>query len=59
MGSRSIPSGMQIKIVCIGVRSDNQLCAYYQTATITGNMTIEVTMNETTDADLTTLLNSL
>lgn len=59
MLSTPIPIGTAVKIICIGVRSDGVLCSYYQTATLSGDITIEVTMAEITDVDLTTLLNNL
>ncbi len=54
-----LPNNESIKIVCIGINSTGELYTYYQTMTTGGNTTIDVVMNAISDADLTTLLNSL
>lgn len=59
MTSGYIPNNTSIKIVCIGINSNGELYTYYQTMTTGGNTTIDVVMNAISDADLTTLLNSL
>lgn len=57
--SGNIPSGAQVKIIAIGVRSNGDLYNFYTSQTITASKDIEVTMKATTDAELTTLLDGL
>ncbi len=54
-----IPNGTSVKIICIGIDSSGTLYTYYQSMTMSGDASVEVTMNAISDADLTTLLNSL
>ena len=57
--SGQIPNGSNIKIVAIGLNAAGQLFSFNQNLTITANTPIDVTMAATTDASLTSLLNSL
>lgn len=57
--SGQIPNGSNIKIVAIGLDGGGQLFSFNQNLTITANTPIDVTMTATTDASLTSLLNSL
>jgi len=57
--SDQIPNGTTVKIVLIGIGSNGQLYSYNQNLTVNSNTQITVTMAQTTDAALTTLLNSL
>ena len=57
--SGQIPNGSNIKIVAIGLNAAGQLFSFNQKLTITANTPIDVTMAATTDASLTSLLNSL
>lgn len=54
-----IPSGANAKIVAIAVNASGSLFHFYQELTVTGNSTQMVIMSEISDADLTTLLDSL
>lgn len=54
-----IPNGASIKIILIGMQSSGALFYFYKNTSITGPTTIDVEMTAITDADLTTLLNSL
>ncbi|MBI2279906.1 MAG: hypothetical protein HYU68_04355 [Bacteroidetes bacterium] len=54
-----IPNGASIKIILIGMQSSGALFYYYKDTSISGSTTIDVEMTAITDADLTTLLNSL
>jgi len=57
--SGSIPNGSSVKIIAIGVKADGSLYKFYKTETVTASASIEVTMESTSDADLTTLLDGL
>lgn len=59
MVSGYLPNNISIKIVCIGINSSGELFTYYQNMTTGSSTPIEVTMTAISDADLTTLLNSL
>jgi len=54
-----IPNGSNVKIIAIGVDAAGVLFSYYQQLNVTASQTIQVTMSQTTDAQLTSLLNSL
>lgn len=57
--SDQIPNGTNVKIVIIGVDGSGTLFSYDQQLTVNTNTQIDVTMASTTDATLTSLLNSL
>ena len=57
--SGQIPNGSGVKIVAIGLNAGGQLFSFNQNLTLIANTNIDVTMMATTDAALTTLLNSL
>ncbi|MGE0560620.1 MAG: hypothetical protein AB7O47_02275 [Flavobacteriales bacterium] len=54
-----VPNGTTIKIILIGMKSSGELFHFYQSTSISGATTIDVEMTSISDADLTTLLNSL
>lgn len=54
-----IPSGTSVKIILIGVQSSGQLFYFYKDTTINSSASIDVELAPISDADLTTLLNSL
>jgi len=54
-----IPNGSGVKIVAIAVDANGNLFSYYQQLNVNASQTIQVTLSQTTDAALTTLLNSL
>ncbi len=57
--SQSIPVGISVKIICIAADTGMIPYYYYEEATISQGMTVNVTMTQTTDADLETLLDNL
>jgi hypothetical protein len=57
--SDQIPNGTNVKIVIIGLDAGGTLFSYDQQLTVNSNTQIDVTMASTTDATLTSLLNSL
>ena len=54
-----IPNGTSIKIILIGMQSSGALFYFYKDTNISVSTTIDVEMTSISDADLTTLLNSL
>ncbi len=54
-----IPNATDVKVVLIGINSSGQLYSYDQSLTINGNTTIDLALNQTTDAALTALLDGL
>jgi hypothetical protein len=54
-----IPNGSDVKIIAIAVDGNGNLFSYFQQLNVNASQTIQVTMLQTTDAQLTTLLNSL
>jgi len=56
--SSSVPLGSSVKIICIAVDANMTPYYYYEETTITQGMSIDVTMTQTTDTDLETLLDN-
>jgi hypothetical protein len=54
-----IPNGSDVKIIAIAVDANGNLFSYYQQLNVNASQTIQVTMSQTTDAQLTALLNTL
>lgn len=54
-----IPNGTDVKIVAIAVDGNGSLFSFSQQLNVTASQTIQVTMSQTTDAQLTALLNAL
>jgi hypothetical protein len=54
-----VPNGSDVKIIAIAVDGNGNLFSYFQQLNVNASQTIQVTMLQTTDAQLTTLLNSL
>ncbi|NOG57002.1 MAG: hypothetical protein HND54_04620 [Bacteroidetes bacterium] len=54
-----IPNGSSVKIVMMAQNSSGQLFSYTETRTVSSSATIDVSLSQTTDAILTTYLNSL
>jgi hypothetical protein len=54
-----IPNGTDVKIIAIAVDGNGSLFSFYQQLNVTSSQAIQVTMSQTTDAQLTALLNSL
>ncbi len=54
-----IPNGTDVKIIAIAVDGNGGLFSFYQQLIVGASQTIQVTMSQTTDAQLTALLNSL
>jgi len=54
-----IPNGSDVKIIAIAVDANGNLFSYYQQLNVNASQTIQVTMSQTTDAQLTALLNAL
>ena len=54
-----IPNGTDVKIIAIAVDGNGSLFSFSQQVNVTTSQTIQVTMSQTTDAQLTALLNSL
>jgi hypothetical protein len=59
MSSGAIPNGSSVKIVLIGLNSSGQLFTYTESRTVNGNALIDVELVQTSDANLTSYLNSL
>lgn len=59
MNSKPVPNGSSVRIVAIGVDASGNLFSWDQTKTVNSNETIDITLNATTDAALTTLLDGL
>ena len=57
--SGAIPNGSNVKIIAIGVKADGSLYKFYKAQTVSSSESIEVTMESTSDAALTTLLDGL
>jgi len=57
--SQSIPEGSAVKIICIASDANLTPYYYYEETTIGSSNNINVTMAQTTDADLETLLDNL
>lgn len=57
--SQPIPNGSNVNVILIAVDGSNQLYSFFQNLTVTSNTQIDVTLNSTTDANLTTLLSGL
>jgi len=57
--STVFPSGSSVKLICIGIQSDGTLYKYFSAFSVSSNTEVEIEMEETTDAELTLLLNSL
>jgi len=57
--SGALPNLSDIKIVMMAQDASGQLFSYTESRTINGNATITVSLNQTTDADLTTHLDTL
>jgi len=56
--SSSVPVGSSVKIICIAADANMTPYYYYEETTISQNMSIDVTMTQTTDTDLETLLDN-
>lgn len=56
--STSVPVGASVKIICIAADANMTPYYYYEETTISQNMSIDVTMTQTTDADLEILLDN-
>jgi hypothetical protein len=54
-----IPNGSDVKIIAIAVDANGNLYSYYQQLNVNASQAIQVTMSQTTDAQLTALLNAL
>jgi hypothetical protein len=54
-----IPNSSDVKIIAIAVDANGNLFSYYQQLNVNASQTIQVTMSQTTDAQLTALLNAL
>jgi len=54
-----VPNGSDVKIIAIAVDANGNLFSYFQQLNVNASQTIQVTMLQTTDAQLTALLNSL
>jgi hypothetical protein len=54
-----IPNGTDVKIIAIAVDGNGGLFSFYQQFNVGASQTIQVTMSQTTDAQLTALLNTL
>ena len=59
MTSGLIPNGSSVKIVMIAIDGSGQLFSYTESRTINSSATIDMSLSQTTDAALTTYLNSL
>jgi len=57
--SDQIPNGTSVKVILIGIGSNGNLYSFDQQLTVNSNTQIDVTMAATTDANLTSHLNSL
>ncbi len=57
--SYAIPEGTSVKIICLAANASMTPYYYYEETTIGSSNDIEVTMVQTTDADLETLLDNL
>ncbi len=57
--SSSIPNGLAVKIIAIGVKANGDLFSFNQALTVNGNSAINITMSATTDANLTNVLDNL
>jgi hypothetical protein len=54
-----IPNGTAAKIIAIAQDAGGSLFSFFQETTINGSQTIDVTLSQTTDSELTALLNGL
>ena len=54
-----IPNGSDVKIIAFAIDGNGSLFSYSQQLNVSASQTIQVTMLQTTDAQLTALLNSL
>ena len=54
-----IPNGSDVKVIAIAVDASGNLFSYYQQLNVNASQTIQVTMSQTTDAQLTALMNAL
>lgn len=59
LSSKPIPNGSNVKIIAIAVDASGNLFSYDNTKTINSSEQIDITMNATTDAALTTMLDNL
>ena len=59
LSSTAIPNGSAVKIIAIGIDASGNLFSAYQEATVSANITVDVTLGATTDADLTSVLDKL
>lgn len=59
MKSKPVPNGSSVRLVAIGIDASGNLFSWDQTKTVNSNETIDITLNATTDAALTTLLDGL
>jgi hypothetical protein len=57
--SGNLPVGENIKIIFIGIDSSNKLFYYFNETQVEVNTTIDLSLTEITDANLTAVLNSL
>ncbi len=54
-----IPNGLSVKIIMIAVDGSGQLFSYTEDRTVNNSATIDMSLNQTTDADLTAHLDAL
>ena len=58
--STALPAGYQAKLFAIAINSSNQLFKFYKEVNITtADLDVEVTLSQTTDADIETMLDNL